>query len=103
MDRDFLIKLPGQVTVGQCKLMKFIALGEAVGKVKNNKEFGEKAIKRWENLSKGFAHVVMSRRLFSSNSAHTDEAQYESVFCFGYSPSIAQTLHYIIQQVQIIR
>jgi len=25
--------------------MKFIALGEAVGKVKNNQEFGEKALK----------------------------------------------------------
>jgi hypothetical protein len=59
VDRDFFIKLPGQVTVGKCKLMKVIAFGEAVCKVKDNKEFGKEAIKGWENLSEKFRQAVI--------------------------------------------
>jgi hypothetical protein len=74
--------------------MKFIAFGEAVCKVKDNKEFGKEAIKGWENLSKDFAKLL--------SCAHADEAQY-GLFCLGYSPGTPHTLHYIIQKVQIIR
>jgi hypothetical protein len=59
VDRDFFIKLPGQITVGRCKLMKFIALGEAARKVKDNKEFGKEAIKGWETLSEKFRQAVI--------------------------------------------
>jgi len=59
VDRDFLIKLLGQVTVGKCKLMKFIAFGEAACKVKDNEEFGKEAIKGWETLSEKFRQAVI--------------------------------------------
>ena len=74
--------------------MKFIALGEAVGKVKDNKEFGKEAIKGWENLSEKFEDAVMTRRLFSLNCGHADGVD-GNLFPICMRPS-EPPAHYVI-------